>query len=324
MRKIALLFVAVALSSASIAQDVAREAQAVASKTVKNEGGKKVGSWVKGGAFSVNVNQGGYDNWLPAGDADWSVGANGFINLFANKSWAGKKKGKVKSWTNNLDIFEGILSTHDERTNINSFNKLDDRIDFLSRYSILLKKTVGIASVLNVRTQLYDTKAGGKRVSGFFAPAIVTFIPIGFEWKPNSWFNAYASPLSNRWVIVSNGPNQIAANIPNSKPFGVDPSRQVDYQLGTFIQLNLNKDLNKAKTVSLSSRLDLYSNYRNNPENIDVFFTNLLNMKVTKWFGASIGLTMIYDDDIKQFGFGRNRAGLQYNHAINIGVTRKF
>jgi hypothetical protein len=321
MRKIALLVIAAGISLSTLAQDGVREVQAVASKTVKNEGGTRVGSWTKGGAFSINVNQGGYDNWIPAGDADWSIGANGYINLFANKAWAGKKKGKLKSWTNNLDIYEAVQNVHDERTDLNTFNKLEDRIDFLSRYSLQLKKTVGFSAIANLRTQLYDTKANGKRISGFFAPAVVTFAP-GFEWKPNTWFNAFVSPFANRWVVISNGPYSLVQNIPNAKPFGVDPTRQVDWQPGAFVQLNLNKDLDKNKKVNLKSRLDLY--YANNPDNVDIFFTNILSMKVTKWFSANVNLTMIYDDDVKQFGFNRTNAALQYNHNIGIGITRRF
>ncbi len=323
MRKVALLLTTFAISLCTLAQDVAKEAQAVANRVVKNEGGKTMGSWTKGGQFSINLNQGGYDNWIPAGDANSSIGGNGYINLFANKAWKGKKSGKAKTWNTNLDVFEGILNVHNERTDVNAFNKLDDRLDVLSKYTVPVQDKLSFAAVANVRTQLYDTKIEGKRKSGFFAPAVVTLAP-GFQWNPNTAFSAFFSPLSGRWVVISNGPYSLVNGIPDAKPFGVDPSLKVDWQPGAFAQFLLNTALGKEKKVNLKSRLDLYSNYANNPEKVDIFFDNYLSFKVTKWISAGINLTMIYDDDIKSFGWARNKAAVQYNHNIGIGVTRIF
>lgn len=306
------------------AQDAAqKEAQAVSGRTVKNEGGVTKGSWTRGGQFSLNLNQGGYDNWISAGDADWSIGGNGYLNLFANKAWKGKKSGKAKTWNNNLDVNQGILNVHDERTDVNSFNKLDDRIDFLSKYSVEVAKNLGFATVANLRTQLYDTKSNGARKSGFMAPGFVTLAP-GFQWTPNKAITVFFSPISNRWVIISNGPYSLVQGIPSAKPYGVDPTRKVDWQPGAFAQVLLNTSLGKEKKVGLKSRLDMYSNYANKPQNIDLFFDNVVSFKVTKWISANINLTMIYDDDTRLFGWGRNKAALQYNHNIGIGVTRRF
>jgi hypothetical protein len=213
MRKVVLLCFTVCLSLAVLAQDAAiKEIQASAGKTAKNEGGKKIGKWTRGGIINLNINQGGYDNWLALGDADYSIGVNGYLNLFANQAWKGKRKGKEKNWTNSLDIFEAIQSVHDERTDENNFSKLDDRFDFLSRYSVQLQKTLGFATIANLRTQLYDTKNGSKkRVSGFFAPATVTIAP-GLEWKPCEGFSAFATPAALRWVFLTNGPYSIQIN----------------------------------------------------------------------------------------------------------------
>jgi hypothetical protein len=323
MRKIVLFLLAAGFGITAGAQDGAvKDMQATATKTVKNEGGTTKGNWTRGGIFSLNVNQGGYDNWVPAGDADWSLGLNGYLNLFANKTWQGKKKGKNKSWTNNFEVFQAIQNIHDERTDKNAFNKLDDRIDFLSRYSVQLKKTLSFSTIANVRTQLYDTRNADKlRINGFFAPAVVTFAP-GLEWKPNDWFNAFIAPLSARWIFLTNGPYSIALNTKNPTPFGVNPDREVDFQPGGFITLNLNKNI--AKNINLRSRADFYSNYRGTIDNVDIFMTNFLSMKVNKWISAGINLDLIYDDDIRQFGWNRDKPGLQYKHVIGVGLATRF
>ena len=43
----------------------------------------------------------------------------------------------------------------------------------------------------------------------------------------------------------------------------------------------------------------MFSNYTNNPQNIDVNWDNILNMKVNKYISASITTSLIYDDDVK-------------------------
>jgi hypothetical protein len=324
MRKIVLMLMAVTAGIASVAQDAAvKEMQATASKTVKNDGGKTKGQWTRGGMFTLNVNQGGYDNWVPTGDADYSIGLNGYLNLFANRTWAGKKKGKAKRWSNNLEIFQAMQTIHDERTDANRFDKLDDRIDFLSRYSVQLKDKISFSTIANARTQMYDTKKDGKRISGFFAPAVVTLAP-GIEWKPCDAFTLFYSPATIRWIFVTNGPYSLQQNIPASKPYGVNPDREVDIQPGGFLTMNFKKELDKAKKITLTSRLDLFSNYRGKAENVDVFFTNFLSMKVNKWINVGINLDMIYDDDIKQFGYNRDKAGLQYKHIIGVGMGARF
>ena len=42
----------------------------------------------------------------------------------------------------------------------------------------------------------------------------------------------------------------------------------------------------------------MFSNYLNNPENIDVNVEALFNFKINKWLSASWSFNMIYDDDI--------------------------
>jgi Protein of unknown function (DUF3078) len=323
MRKVVLLCFTISLSLAVLAQDAAvKEIQATAGKTAKNDGGTKIGKWTRGGIINLNINQGGYDNWLALGDADYSIGVNGYLNLFANQAWKGKRKGKEKNWTNSLDIFQAIQSVHDERTDESNFSKLDDRLDFLSRYSVQLQKKLGFATIANLRTQLYDTKDGSKkRVSGFFAPAIVTIAP-GLEWKACEGFSVFVTPVALRWVFLTNGPYSIQINTKNPKPFGVNPDREVDFQPGAYAQFNLDKKL--SKNIKLKSRLDLYSNYRNNPENVDVFFTNFLSMSVNKWINVGINLDMVYDDDIRQFGWDRTKPGLQYKHIIGVGFGARF
>jgi hypothetical protein len=45
------------------------------------------------------------------------------------------------------------------------------------------------------------------------------------------------------------------------------------------------------------TKLDLFSNYLEDPQNIDVNWEVLLSLKVNKYITASIGTQLIYDDN---------------------------
>ena len=85
------------------------------------------------------------------------------------------------------------------------------------------------------------------------------------------------------------------------------------------------------ENVSFQTKLDLFSNYIENPQNIDVFWETLLSMKVNEFLSASLGTTLIYDDDI-QINTGEvNDLGqpivgprVQFKQLFNLGITYNF
>lgn len=45
------------------------------------------------------------------------------------------------------------------------------------------------------------------------------------------------------------------------------------------------------------SRLDLFSNYKSKPQNVDIYWTNIVASKVNRFLSANITLDLLYDDD---------------------------
>lgn len=323
MRKLLLALGIGAFSIVAIAQpDKSMADLALSSKN--NKDGNTKSTWTRGGLFSLYVAQGSSANWT-AGAEKFSLSLNGYMNLFANKKW-GKN-----AWENNLDLSYGILNT----TSL-GLRKNNDLIDMRSKYSYQIKKNINFAALLNFRSQFADgydyTIAPKRRISGWFAPAYVTLAP-GFEWKPNAHFSLFASPAAARWVLFTNRPYsyQFQGGIkpdgttekPLSLNYGVDPVRQVDFQLGAFVTAGYNKEI--FKNVSYKSRLDLYSNYlQASPLNIDVYWTNAIIMKVNNWLNVSYNIDVIYDDDIKQFGPKGDAPRTQYRSLLGIGVATKL
>ena len=57
---------------------------------------------------------------------------------------------------------------------------------------------------------------------------------------------------------------------------------------------------------------------------MDVFFTNVLNIKLARILSLTWSLDMIYDDDVRLFGENADAAGLQVKSLVGLGVLVKF
>jgi hypothetical protein len=329
------LFIAVTLcGSVVMAQDAgSKEMQAAAAAAPAKGGKMNKNGWRKGGAISINLTQVGNSNWIAAGGDKFSLSTAASLNAFASKTWG------RKTWDNILDINYGLVNTSSL-----GVRKINDRIDFLTKLTYQPKKwkKFGLTSLAQLRSQLtdgfdYDYYGSGvkRRNSGFFAPAYITVVPVGVSWTPNSWFSAFASPLSARWTIVSNAPYSYAAqggifegNIetPLAKIYGVDPVKEHRGEFGFFLTATARKDI--MKNVSYFGKIDLYSDYIKEPTNVDIFMTNQFKLRVNKFINVSYNLDLLYDDDIKQKQpnpFVKAHAvGLQLLSTLGVGFNANF
>lgn len=284
-----------------------------ASGKIKKEGNDTVPSvWKKGGLFNLNINQGSLTNWAAGGDKfSFSVASN--LNVYAFY-----KKGK-NNWDNVLDLAYGYVNT----TSLGG-RKSDDRINLTTKYGYEIGKHLFLSALLDVRTQFTDgflyssDTAKPTLVSRFFAPAYVLLSP-GFDYKPSDQLSVFLSPVTARYVIVAD--DYLAAQ----GAFGVDTGKHVKNELGAYLTINWTKTL--AKNIVYKTRLDLFSDYKHNPQNIDLFWTNTLNLQVNKYIAANISVDMIYDDDVKVFE--NEKTGvlgprLQVKQVIGVGFTAKF
>ena len=89
-----------------------------------------------------------------------------------------------------------------------------------------------------------------------------------------------------------------------------------------ILSANFKKDI--FKNVNLKSRFDLYSNYLENPQNVDVFWTNVLTLKVNKFLNVTYNFDLIYDDDVRIFGPNGDAARTQIKSLLSVNFTTKF
>src|SRR5690606_30827474 len=123
----------------------------------------------------------------------------------------------------------------------------------------------------------------------------------------------YVSPITARWVFVGND------SIKHLYSVDIDKSSRQEF--GAFASVNYLK--NFTKTLSFKSKLDLFSNYKHNPQNIDIYWTNALTAKITKYINFSLNVDMIYDDDIQHVDPAKGPAP-QILQLMGIGFAYNF
>ncbi|MFZ6052776.1 DUF3078 domain-containing protein [Halocola ammonii] len=280
-----------------------------------------IGSWRMGGTLGLNLSQTYLSNWAAGGQNAISV--TGLVNLFGNY----KKNGH--EWDNSLDLAYGILTQGDYEQVL----KTDDRIEFSSKYGRRLKEKWFLTGMLNFRTQFapgYEIEDGevneDVKISDFMAPAY-SLTALGIDFKPTDKFSVLMSPTTMKTTIVLD--DSLATN------FGVEEGENIRFEIGGYIKIAYTTEV--VENVTWQTKLDLFSNYLNNPENIDVNWENLISMKVNDFISVNITTQLIYDDDIilkkndavlnengevveaAEFG-----PGLQFKETLAVGFSYKF
>jgi len=267
-------------------------------------------TWKRGGVFNFNMAEGSQKNWAAGGD-NFSIALTSYVNYFLY--W----QHKSQTWDNNLDFNLGFVQT----TSVGA-RKNDDRVDFLSKYGIRTDTTnkLFISGLFNFRTQLFDgftyDGSGGKIFSSTFLSPGYIILSAGMDYHPTKELSIFFSFLTDRATILAN------PTLSKQGLYGVDTGHHVFNEFGGFASINYSHAF--GKTVTYKGRVDLFSNYANNPQNIDMYMTNYLTFKINKFLSASYALNLIYDDDVKLFGEFNNSPALQIQSQIGLGLSVPF
>ena len=248
--------------------------------------------------ISLLASQVSFTNWAAGGEN--SITLNGFFNFYA-----GYIKGKHK-WENILGLAYGETKAGER-----DFRKSEDKIDFLSNYGIKASDKWYYSANFNFKSQFaegfkyYDdiTPDSSVKISNFLAPAFIS-LGIGMEYRPYSYMSFYMSPATARWIIVND------QDLADAGAFGVEkqnyvinspgdtlviPGERSRFEMGAYFRFLFIKDI--MKNVNLSTKLEMFSDYLEDPQNIDVNWDTMINMKVNDWITASFGLQLLYDDN---------------------------
>jgi len=270
--------------------------------------------WKFSGTTSLNLSQLSLTNWAAGGDN--SLSGNALINLSAN--YATEKT----SWENKIILGFGLIKQGDDPT-----RKSDDQIDLASKLGLKASEKWFYTALLGFNTQFaegYDNPGEDDRlkISNFMAPGYLSF-SLGMDYKPSETFSLFLSPLSSKFTFVLDDDLSAAGS------FGLEPDHKTRAEIGAYVKMTFKKEI--LKNVTLDTKIDLFSNYFDNPQYIDVNWDLLLTFKVNDYLPASLLTQLIYDYDIK---FGEDTTGdgeydtfsekVQFKELFGLGLTYSF
>lgn len=264
--------------------------------------------WKVSGQASINFSQVSFSNWVAGGRN--SVSGVGFFNVNANY-------GKAKiHWKNSLNTGYGLLK--EEKSMV---TKTDDKLELNSKLGIETNNEhILYSSFVNFNTQFadgYNYPDTENKISGFFAPAYLT-VAAGIDYQPSDKFSMFATPLSGKFTFVTDD------ELSSQGAFGVKPGKNARAEFGASLKSELKTPV--VKNVDMTTTLSLFSNYLDNPENIDVKWDLILNMKINDYLSANFITNLIYDHDVLVQLDDTDRKGrrIQLKQLLGVGLSYKF
>ena len=266
--------------------------------------------WGTGGTSSVTFSQVSLKNWAAGGESSYSL--NSMINLFAKY-----KKDKL-SWDNTLDFGYGIIKQEGRQV-----RKTDDKIDIKSKFGYEAASNWYYSGAFSFKTQFakgfkYNEDQGTRKlISDFMSPAYM-LLSLGMDYKPDDGFNMLISPVTGKTTVV------LDDTLSQAGAFGVEEGNKVRNEFGGYLKIAYTKDI--WDNVTLNTKIDLFSNYLDEPGNVDVNWELLVSMKINEFLSANINTQLIYDDNIQYIDEDGNEHGprIQFKEVFGVGFSYKF
>ena len=218
------------------------------------------------------------------------IGFGGLGNLFANY-----KKAKMQ-WTNVAAVQLGVQRLG---PNENPFQKNLDVLRATSRLGLKSKnEDIYYAAELDLQTILLTTYTGNlldgpdeELLAKFLSPLTLTFAP-GIDYKPNERWSFFLSPAAYKMIYVAD--DEIAA----LEVHGNDPGENTQINFGANARI-IFTDKFIDERLTYTSNMSLFSNYLEDPQYVDVLWTNNASYLIFKNLSFDVLYEFFYDKDVQ-------------------------
>ncbi len=264
-----------------------------AQETVKDT----VKHWTKKGNISLLFNQSSYNKqWLGGGTSN--VAGNFGLNYDFNY-----KNGDVV-WDNKFILAYGLSKIKGDAKTA----KTDDRLELNSLWGKTASGQWYYSIFFNFKSQL-DTgfDKNNMKISHFFSPAYFQFGP-GMLWKKSNNLSVNFAPAAAKLIVVHDHFTDLGPS------FGVLQGDNTRFEFGASVSAYYKFSV--MANVSIENRLNLYSNYLDTPQNVDVDYQMNVVMKINKYLSANVALQAIYDENSIQ--------AVQMREVFGLGVNYGF
>ncbi|GAA4109314.1 DUF3078 domain-containing protein [Aquimarina addita] len=270
-------------------------------------------AWNTIGKFSLIFNQSAFNNNWQGGGGTSNIAGTTILNYEFNY-----KKEKL-TWDNKILADFGITFLKGEDFS----RKTTDRVEFNTRLGEQIKDSFWNYSLfINFRSQFakgytFSTDATTGEIirtedTHFFSPAYIQIGP-GVLWKKSDNLNINIAPVTSRMIFVDNQ-FTTTEDYEDGDYFGIDSGKSSRFEFGGSIAAYSKFTI--LKNITMENILNLYSNYIEEPYNIDIDYTLNLNLVVNKYISGSFAFQTIYDDNAT--------GNFQVREVIGLGLNVTF
>lgn len=256
--------------------------------------------WFFFGQNSLVFNQSSFANWY--------AGGNNNIGVIGKVNYNIVYKKNRHYMDNNIQMGYGFVSSTGQST-----RKTDDYINIMTNYGYELAQHYYLSTGFQFLSQftpgfnyannpdpVYDN-----RISKFMAPGYLN-LGIGVSYNPNDNFQIIFRPANGKFTFV------LDEKLQTKGTYGLERDGQsMRSELGAM--MNILYKIKIFKDVNFVNQLNLFSNYLEHSERVDINYSGSINLKFNKYITTVITLDMMYDhDQIKR---------LQRKQTLGVGVT---
>lgn len=264
--------------------------------------------WSKSGTLSLLLNQTAFNaEWTGGGTSNFA----GNINLVYDANFT---KGRL-TWDNRFMGDYGLTKIKGDEFE----RKTNDRLEINSivGYQIKEGSLWSYSFFANFKTQFdkgYEFEDDVNPITRtestrFMSPGYLQFGP-GMTWKKSDNLKVNIAPATSRLIFV----NERFTSTPGYEDgayFGIDANETLRFEFGASLSAYAKFDL--MENISMENLLNLYSNYLEDPQNVDIDYTMNLVMKVNDFLSANLIFQAIYDDNAVK--------GFQIREVFGLGLN---
>ena len=268
--------------------------------------------WTSKGQFSALVNQSAFNY-------DWQGGGTSNLAVSASLNYEANYKKNNLTWDNKLIAEYGLTFLKGEDFS----RKTNDRIEITSRFGQRIGESLWnysqFANFISQFAKGYeyteDDETGDiirTEQTHIFSPGFLQ-LGLGLLWKKSDDININIAPITGRIIIVD---DQFTSgdDYEDGDYYGVDRFRSSRFEFGGSFSANLKYTV--VKNITMSHILNLYSNYIEDPANIDIDYTLTINLLVNKYITGSFIFQAIYDDNATR--------AFQIREIVGLGLKYDF
>lgn len=265
--------------------------------------------WKREGNARLNFGQVHYENWVKNNNSrlNFESKLNQRIFYIHRKT----------IWDNKIYLQYGLSKLYGE-----NIQKSTDLIEINSIYGRIINPKFSYSYFINFKTQFsnsYDLRKDKDkeyRISGFMSPFYITS-GAGLMWRRDNNFYINFAPLTWRLTSIISPVNRYNKqekkflSNEETEVFGINKGENSIHRLG--LNASLYQKYTFFKKWTIENRLNFYSNYLDEPENIDLDYTFNTSYKINKYISTNFMVQALYEN--KAF------SGFQIRENFSIGLN---